>query len=163
MQTRLPRADSQLALQLVKCPSIVARQMLMGMPRPSAPRLQIMRGTPPTSTYKWFQTSRHLAVHKTLLFQSMYAACTHWTITESLLAGGITSVYFFYPKHRLEKNLLTAGVVLANVLSTDVPVQIVSLDLSKAFDRRNWMMQCSYHHQHGRVQTGTDLSIDFRT
>ena len=34
--------------------------------------------------------------------------------------------------------MLTAGVVLAKVLSTDVPVRIVSLDLSKAFDRIDW-------------------------
>lgn len=40
----------------------------------------------------------------------------------------------FRPHHRVEENLVTAGAV-GKLLSIDVPVWVVRLDLSQSFDR----------------------------
>jgi len=52
----------------------------------------------------------------------------------SLEACGPEEKHVFRPHHRLEKYLVTAGVVVDKLLSVNVPVWIVSLDLPKAFD-----------------------------
>lgn len=100
-------------------------------------------------------------------------------IEPSLEACGPEEKHVFRPHHRLEKYLATAGVVVDKLLSVNVPVWIVSLDLPKTFDwiewaklwfaltehgvseRLVWMMQCFYHNQHDRVQCGTEVSADF--
>ena len=70
---------------------------------------------------------------------------------------------------RIEEHLLTTNLVLDKTLSLDVPVWIVSLDLSKAFDKVKWenlwealsehgvsdhmlwVLQCMYYGQTGRI------------
>ena len=70
---------------------------------------------------------------------------------------------------RIEEHLLTKNLVLDKTLSLDVPVWIVSLDLSKAFDKVKWenfwetlsehgvsdhmlwVLQCMYYGQTGRI------------
>ena len=44
----------------------------------------------------------------------------------------------FRAHYRLEEHLITANIVIDKLLGTNKPIWIVSLDLSKAFDRINW-------------------------
>ena len=81
---------------------------------------------------------------------------------------------------RLEKHLVSANLVIDKLLAVGKPVWIVSLDLSKAFDRVNWsklwtalaahgvsqhlvwIIQCLYWKQEGCVKGEVDLSTRFR-
>ena len=44
----------------------------------------------------------------------------------------------FRKGHRIEEHLLTANLVVDKLLAVSTPIWIVSLDLSKAFDRVSW-------------------------
>ena len=44
----------------------------------------------------------------------------------------------FRQGYGLEEHLVTATIVIDRFLAVGVPVWVVSLDLSKAFDRVNW-------------------------
>ena len=88
----------------------------------------------------------------------------------------------FRAKYRIEEHLLTATLVIAKTVATGKPVWIVSLDLSKAFDRvpwgslgqalrqhevsdhMVWIFQCLYHDQVGTVRgsSGTSRPFDIR-
>ena len=75
----------------------------------------------------------------------------------------------FRAGYRIEEHLITAGLVIDKTLNIDLPIWIISLDLSKAFDRvvwsalwqalRDhhisdhliWLMQMLYHGQEGQV------------
>ena len=45
---------------------------------------------------------------------------------------------------RLEEHLVSANLVIDKLLAVGKPVWIVSLDLSKAFDRVNWVGRCCF-------------------
>ena len=80
---------------------------------------------------------------------------------------------------RLEEHLVSANLVIDKLLAVGKPVWIVSLDLSKAFDRVNWsklwtalaahgvsqhlvwIIQCLYWKQEGCVKGEVDLSNRF--
>ena len=80
---------------------------------------------------------------------------------------------------RLEEHLVSANLVIDKLLAVGKPVWIVSLDLSKAFDRVNWsklwaaltahgvsqhlvwIIQCLYWKQEGCVKGDTDVSNCF--
>ena len=88
----------------------------------------------------------------------------------------------FRAKYRMEEHLLTANLVIDKTVATGKPVWIVSLDLSKAFDRVHWgslwqalrqhevsdhmvwILQCLYHDQVGTVRgsSGTIRPFDIR-
>ena len=44
----------------------------------------------------------------------------------------------FRKGHRIEEHLLTANLVVDKLLAVSTPIWIISLDLSKAFDRVSW-------------------------
>ena len=46
--------------------------------------------------------------------------------------------YGFRKEHRIEEHLLTANLVVDKLLAVSTPIWIMSLDLSKAFDRVSW-------------------------
>lgn len=85
----------------------------------------------------------------------------------------------FRSHRRIEEHLITASVVVGKFLCRSMPVWIVSLDLSKAFDRVGWpalwaalrehnasehlvwLVQCVYHEQHGEVVGVSENSRGF--
>ena len=85
----------------------------------------------------------------------------------------------FRPNHRLEEHLVTANLVVDKFFAIDTPVWVISLDLSKAFDRVDWnklwialldhgvsehiawIIQCLYFSQRGHVRGETDLNEEF--
>jgi len=59
-------------------------------------------------------------------------------IEEKLEAAQPEEQHGFRAEHRIEEHLLTASLVLEKTLAVNIPTWIVSLDLSKAFDRIAW-------------------------
>ena len=90
-------------------------------------------------------------------------------IEATLDAGQPEEQHGFRADRRIEEHLLTTNLVLDKTLSLDVPMWIVSLDLSKAFDKVKWenlwealgehgvsdhmlwVLQCMYYGQTGRI------------
>ena len=80
----------------------------------------------------------------------------------------------------MEKHLLTANLVIDKTRASNVPLWILSLDLSKAFDTADWgalwqalraqgvstqiiwILQCLYSGQQGVVMSSRDYSKEFR-
>ena len=87
----------------------------------------------------------------------------------TLDAGQPEEQHGFRADRRIEELLLTTNLVLDKTLSLDVPMWIVNLDLSKAFDKVKWenlwealsehgvsdhmlwVLQCMYYGQTGRI------------
>jgi len=71
----------------------------------------------------------------------LYKAFTYLVvgrIEEKLEAAQPEEQHGFRAAHRIEEHLLTASPVLDKTLAVNIPTWIVSLDLSKAFDRIAW-------------------------
>lgn len=85
----------------------------------------------------------------------------------------------FRPGHRIEEHLLTYVLLLERTLAANTPLWLVSLDLSKAFDRVSWpalwralkeqgisdhliwILQTLYHDQEGEVVGTSERSRKF--
>ena len=85
----------------------------------------------------------------------------------------------FRSNRRIEEHLLTANMVIDKTLLGNTPLWIVSLDLSKAFDRVDWgslwealrlhgvsphliwLLQMTYANQKGQVLSNIDTSHEF--
>ena len=85
----------------------------------------------------------------------------------------------FRKQRRIEEHLLTANLCLQRTLVANIPLWIISLDLSKAFDKVNWealwaalmqhgvsqhlvwILQCMYYGQSGNVRGDLVDSPDF--
>ena len=59
-------------------------------------------------------------------------------IEATLEAGQPEEQHGFRAQRRIEEHLLTTNLVLDKTLALDVPVWVVSLNLSKAFDKVKW-------------------------
>ena len=85
----------------------------------------------------------------------------------------------FRGDRRLEEHLLSADIFIDKTRERNIPIWIVSLDLSKAFDRVSWpalwealrghglsehivwTLQCLYHSQSGEVKGQSARSVSF--
>ena len=85
----------------------------------------------------------------------------------------------FRKQRKIEEHLLTANLCLQKTLEANIPLWIISLDLSKAFDKVNWealwaalmqhgvsqhlvwILQCIYYGQSGKVREHFVDSRDF--
>ena len=100
-------------------------------------------------------------------------------IEDTLEASQPEEQHGFRAHRRIEEHLLTMNVVLDKTLQCGKPVWVISLDLSKAFDRVDWaalwdalrrhgvsnhiiwLLQCLYQHQTGTVIGETESSKEF--
>ena len=69
----------------------------------------------------------------------MFAYFLLGRLEQFLEAGQPEEQYGFRPGRRLEEHLVTANLVLDKADAVGIPVWIISLDLSKAFDRVHWL------------------------
>ena len=77
----------------------------------------------------------------------------------------------FRKQRRIEEHLLTANLCLQKTMEANIPLWIISLDLSKAFDKANWehgvsqylvwILQCIYYGQSAKVREHFVDSRDF--
>ena len=122
---------------------------------------------PKTRAAKSTSDFRRIAVVRLLYRTFAYFAVGR--IEAILNAGQPEEQHGFRADRRIEEHLLTTNLVLDKTLSFDVPVWIVSLDLSKAFDKVKWenlrealsehgvsdhmlwVLQCMYYGQTGRI------------
>ena len=93
-----------------------------------------------------------------------YAYLVLGRLQATLDAGQPEEQHGFRAGRHIEEHLLTTNLVLDKILSLDVPVWIVSLDLSKAellwktrskhgvSDHMLWVLQCTYYGHTGRVE-----------
>ena len=72
------------------------------------------------------------------LLYKMFAYLVLGRIEETLEQHQPEEQHGFRSGRRIEEHLLTANMVIDKTLLANVPLWIVSLDLSKAFDRVNW-------------------------
>ena len=97
-----------------------------------------------------------------------------------LEAGQPEEQHGFRAHRRIEEHLLTANLLIDKTLASGIPIWIISLDLSKAFDRVDWqalwkalqnhgvsghliwLLQCLYHEQWGEVHGDSDRSRAFK-
>ena len=70
-------------------------------------------------------------------------------IEATLDAGQPEEQHGFRAGKRIEEHLHTTNLVLDKTLALDVPVWIVSLDLSKAFDKDKWENLWETLSEHG--------------
>lgn len=69
----------------------------------------------------------------------------------------------FRAHYRLEGDLITANLVVDKLLIINAPIWVVSLDLSKAFDRVNWKKIWLALHDHGVSEQIMHPEILYRT
>ena len=72
------------------------------------------------------------------LLYNVFAYLMLGRIEETLEQHELEEQYGFRSGRRIEEHLLTTNVVIDKTLLANVPLWIVSLDLSKVFDRVNW-------------------------
>ena len=113
------------------------------------------------------------------LFYKIFAYMLLARIEPAIEARQPEEQHGFRPNHRSEEHLVTANLVVDKCCAIDTPVWVISLDLSKAFDRVDWnklwlalldhgvsehivwIMQCLYFSHRGHVRGETDLSEEF--
>ena len=113
------------------------------------------------------------------LFYKVFAYMLLARIEPLIEAGQPEEQHGFRPNRRLEEHLVTANLVVDKFFGIDMPVWVISLDLSKAFDRVDWnklwaalldhgvsehivwIIQCLYFSQRGCVRGELDISDKF--
>ena len=82
------------------------------------------------------------------LFYKLFAYLVLGRIEETLEAAQPEEQHGFRSGRRLQEHIVTANLVMQKLSAIGVPVWIVSLDLSKAFDRLAWkpLWQALQHH-----------------
>ena len=112
------------------------------------------------------------------ILYKLYAYLLLGRIETTLDAAQPEEQHGFRSGRRIEEHLLTASLVIERTLAVAMPIWIISLDLSKAFDRVDWPalwraladqgvsphiiwnLQCAYYEQLGQVRGD---SVDSRS
>ena len=84
------------------------------------------------------QTSDFRPIASSRLFYKVFAYLILGRVEEILESKQPEEQHGFRPGRRLEEHLLTANLLLDKTAAAGIAVWIVSLDLSKAFDRIHW-------------------------
>ena len=144
------------------------RTVLLTGEVPETWKQTIFNMLPKTREAKSTSDFRPIAVVR-LLYKT-FAYLVLGRIEATLDAGQPEEQHGFRAGRRIEEHLLTTNLVLDTTLALDVPVWIVSLDLSKAFDKVKWenfwealsehgvsdhmlwVLQCIYDGQMGRIE-----------
>ena len=113
------------------------------------------------------------------ILYKLYAYLLLGRIETTLDAAQPEEQHGFRSGRRIEEHLLTASLVIERALAVAMPIWIISLDLSKAFDRVDWPalwraladqgvnphiiwnLQCAYCEQMGQVRGDSGDSRSF--
>ena len=113
------------------------------------------------------------------LFYKVFAYMVLARVEQSLESFQPEAQHGFRSGRRMEEHVLTTNLVLDKSRAAGLPLWIISLDLSKAFDTVNWetlwealrrqnisnqlvwILQCLYHNQTGVVRDGAGDSRTF--
>ena len=114
------------------------------------------------------------------LLYKVFAYMILHRIEPILESGQPEEQHGFRPNRRLEEHLLTANMIIDNTRQCGMPLWVLSLDLSKAFDRVDWpslwqalrahgvsehiiwILQCLYFEQHGEVVNSAEKKQKFQ-
>ena len=101
------------------------------------------------TTFNYFP-SIYINTHQyTLSRYKLFAYLMLGRMEDSLEAMQPEEQHGFRQGRRIEEHLLTANVCLQKTLAASTPLWIISLDLSKAFDKIDWNALWSALRQHG--------------
>ena len=108
-------------------------------------------------------------IANTRVLYKLFAYLVLGRIEQTLDSAQPEEQHAFRSDRRIEEHLLTACLVIEKTLAANIPIWLVSLDLSKAFDRIRWpslwqaleahgvskhlvwLLQALYHGQEGQV------------
>ena len=108
-------------------------QVLVTGLAPTSWRKTFFTMLPKTSTAKNVTDYRPIA--STRLLYKLFAYLLLGRLEHTLEKHQPEEQHAFRADHRIEEHLLTAGLMLDKTKTQNVPLWVVSLDLSKAFDR----------------------------
>ena len=151
--------------------------MLFSREVPAAWRKTFFKMLP--KTLKPRTTTDFRPIASILLFFKTFAFLILGRIEGTLETSQPEEQHGFRSKGRIEEHLLTFNVILDKTLEMDQPLWIISLDLSKAFDRVNWeslwqavgdhgvsqhlvwILQALHYQQRGAIVGSMDNSFEF--
>ena len=111
-----------------------------------------------------WQSCGYLAIRKSLLHRLATQQIVMRTYTRCQCleqhGRGTAGRTAWVPSRRTHRRTsVTTNLVLDKTLALDVPMWIVTLDLSKAFDKVSdhmlWVLQCMYYGQTGRIENNS--------
>ena len=115
---------------------LMFNHMLFSGEVPAAWRKTLFKMLP--KTLKPRTTTDFRPIANIRLFYKIFAYMILGRIEDTLETSQPEEQHGFRSKRRIEEHLLTFNVILDKTLEMDQPLWIISLDLSKAFDRVNW-------------------------
>ena len=151
--------------------------MLFSGEVPAAWRKTLFKMLPKTSKPRTTTDFRPIASIR--LLYKVFAYMILGRIEDTLETNQPEEQHGFRSNRRIEEHLLTLNVILDKTLEMDQPLWIISLDLSKAFDRVNWeslwqavgdhgasphlvwILQNLYYQQRGKIVGSMVGSFEF--
>ena len=152
---------------------LVMREVLTSGNVPSSWQRTFFKMLPKTKAAKSVSDFRPIA--NVRLLYKLFAYLMLGRMEDALEASQPEEQHGFRQGRRIEEHLLTANVCLQKTLAANTPLWIISLDLSKAFDKVDWnalrqhgisehliwILQCVYFGQTGVVREHDTDSCGF--
>ena len=156
---------------------LMFNHMLFSGEVPAAWRKTLFKMLP--KTLKPRTTTDFRPIANIRLFYKIFAYMILGRIEDTLETSQPEEQHGFRSKKRIEEHLLTFNVILDKTLEMDQPLWLISLDLSKAFDRVNWeslwqavgdhgvsqhlvwILQVLYYQQRGTIVGSMENSFEF--